>query len=63
MIGRFLGTSSTGTAHSLLIEHEPNGGMRFTVLGHDGAKRHAAVIVPATVATAIADAILHAENE
>lgn len=39
------GTSSTGTAHGLLIEREVNGSVRFTVVGHDGKKRHAAVIL------------------
>jgi hypothetical protein len=39
------GVSSTGTPHGLLIEREPSGGVRFTVVGHDGKKRHAAVIL------------------
>lgn len=57
VLGKFLGSSSTGTAHSLLIEQEPSGGIRFTVVGHDGVKRHAAVIVPDAVATAIAESL------
>jgi hypothetical protein len=39
------GQSSTGTPHGLLIEHETSTSVRFTVVGHDGKKRHAAVIL------------------
>lgn len=56
-LGKFIGTSSTGSAHSLLIERETRGGLRFTVVGHDGVKRHAAVIVPDAVAAAIAETL------
>ncbi|AUV62033.1 hypothetical protein KIV63_gp11 [Mycobacterium phage SWU2] len=38
------GVSSTGTLHGLLVEATEKGKMlRFTVTGHDGKKRHAAV--------------------
>lgn len=60
-IARLLGESSTGTAHSLLIERETDGRVRFTVVGHDGVKRHAAVIVADSVAASIAD-VLGAEG-
>jgi hypothetical protein len=56
-IANMLGASSTGTAHSLLIERENNGDVRFTVVGHDGKKRHAAVILPSTVAESVATAL------
>ncbi len=56
-IANMLGTSSTGTAHSLLIERENNGEVRFTVVGHDGKKRHAAVILPSAVAESVATAL------
>lgn len=56
-LGKFIGASSTGTAHSLLVEREPAGGLRFTVVGHDGVKRHAAVIVPDAVVAAIAETL------
>jgi len=39
------GVSSTGTPHGLLIESENSDAIRFTVVGHDGKKRHAAVIL------------------
>ncbi|BBC53800.1 hypothetical protein [Mycobacterium phage PP] len=54
------GTSSTGTPHGLLVEVEPTGGLRFTVVGHDGKKRHAAVILPqAEVSAALLSIIDH----
>lgn len=45
-IVQITGKSSTGSPHGLLVEAEPTGGLRFTVTGHDGKKRHAAVILP-----------------
>ena len=56
-LARLIGASSTGTAHSLLIERETDGRIRFTVVGHDGVKRHAAVIVSDDVAASIADVL------
>jgi hypothetical protein len=56
-ISNLIGASSTGTAHSLLVEREANGDMRFTVVGHDGKKRHAAVILPSSVAESLATSL------
>lgn len=56
-LARVIGSSSTGTAHSLLLEKESDTTVRFTVVGHDGVKRHAAVILPIAAAQAITDAL------
>jgi hypothetical protein len=45
MIAHRTGISSTGTPHSLLVEDENGQGIRFTVVGSDGSKRHAAVVL------------------
>ncbi|AGK87561.1 hypothetical protein M045_gp82 [Mycobacterium phage HINdeR] len=45
VVAQRTGESSTGTPHGLLVERESDGRVRFTVVGHDGKKRHAAVIL------------------
>ena len=51
------GESSTGTPHGLLVEDEDGGSVRFTVLGADGRKRHAAVILPDLAALTVFEAL------
>jgi hypothetical protein len=51
------GVSSTGTPHGLLLERESDTHVRFTVVGHDGKKRHAAVILPVTEAVSMLAAL------
>ena len=58
------GFSATGSVHGLLVETAGDGTVRFTITGHDGKKRHAAVTLTngdvttmmETVAAHIADA-------
>jgi hypothetical protein len=51
------GKSSTGTAHGMLVERETDGALRFTVVGHDGKKRHAAVILSVAEVSGLLDTI------
>jgi hypothetical protein len=51
------GVSSTGTPHGLLLERESDTHVRFTVVGHDGKKRHAAVILPVAEAKSLLEAL------
>jgi hypothetical protein len=51
------GASSTGTPHGLLLERESDSQVRFTVVGHDGKKRHAAVILSNVEATQLLEAL------
>lgn len=46
VIARRDGFSATGSVHGLLVETANDGTVRFTVTGHDGKKRHAAVTLP-----------------
>jgi hypothetical protein len=57
VIARYDGVSATGTSHGLLIETAGDGTTAFTVMGHDGKKRHAAVTLPDTVVAALIDAL------
>lgn len=57
------GTSSTGTPHGLLIEHETDSSVRFTVVGHDGKKRHAAVILSTTDVAGLIETLISAVAE
>ncbi|AJD82502.1 hypothetical protein SHEEN_84 [Mycobacterium phage Sheen] len=57
------GKSSTGTPHGLLVERENDGELRFTVVGHDGKKRHAAVILSKGEVVSLTDAILSSLEE
>lgn len=50
------GESSTGTPHGLLIEDDKDG-IRFTVVGADGQKRHAAVILPDLATATMVEAL------
>ncbi len=51
------GASSTGTPHGLLLERESDTQVRFTVVGHDGKKRHAAVILSVLEAKSMLEAL------
>lgn len=42
------GKSTTGTAHSLVFE-ESDGAVQLTIVGHDGKKRHASIVMDQTV--------------
>lgn len=43
VVAQRTGVSSTGSIHGLLIESADTDTLSFTVTGHDGKKRHAAV--------------------
>ena len=66
VIARRDGVSSTGSPHGLLIETADDGTVRFTITGHDGKKRHAAVTISngeaQTLLDAVAAYIAHAEG-
>lgn len=57
VIAKYDGVSSTGSSHGLLIETAGDGSTRFTVTGHDGKKRHAAVTLPDAVVSALLDTL------
>lgn len=57
VIARYDGVSATGSSHGLLVETAGDGTTSFTVTGHDGKKRHAAVTLPNTVVAALIDAL------
>lgn len=57
MIARRDGVSSTGSVHGLLVETADNGTVRFTITGHDGRKRHAAVTLSNAEALTLLDAV------
>lgn len=66
MIARRDGVSSTGSPHGLLVETADDGTVRFTITGHDGKKRHAAVTISngeaQTLLDAVAEHIAQAEH-
>lgn len=51
------GVSSTGSPHGLLVETAGNGTVRFTITGHDGKKRHAAVTISHGEAQTLLEAV------
>lgn len=57
MIARRDGVSSTGSPHGLVVETADNGTVRFTITGHDGKKRHAAVTLSNRDAQTLLDAV------
>lgn len=57
MIARRDGVSSTGSPHGLLVETADDGTVRFTITGHDGKKRHAAVTISNGEAQTLLDAV------
>lgn len=57
VIARYDGVSSTGSAHGLLVETAGDGTTRFTVTGHDGKKRHAAVTLPDAIVSALLETL------
>lgn len=66
VIARRDGVSSTGSPHGLLVETADDGTVRFTITGHDGKKRHAAVTISngeaQTLLDAVAEHIAQAEH-
>ena len=62
VIARYDGVSSTGSSHGLLIETAGDGTVRFTVTGHDGKKRHAAVTLPDAVVSSMLDTLYLRDN-
>lgn len=60
VIAQRTGVSATGSTHGLLIETDGTNTLSFTVTGHDGKKRHAAVTLSdQDVATVIATLSAH----
>lgn len=57
VIARRDGVSSTGSPHGLLVETADDGTVRFTITGHDGKKRHAAVTISNGEAQTLLDAV------
>jgi hypothetical protein len=57
VIARRDGVSSTGSPHGLVVETADNGTVRFTITGHDGKKRHAAVTLSNGEAQTLLDAV------
>lgn len=57
VIAQRTGVSSTGSAHGLLVETADDGTVRFTVTGHDGKKRHAAVTLSNAEAMTLLDSV------
>lgn len=57
VIAQRTGVSSTGSAHGLLVETDGSGTVRFTITGHDGKKRHAAVTLSGAEAQTLMDSV------
>ena len=60
VVAQRTGVSATGSIHGLLIESSDTETLSFTVTGHDGKKRHAAVTLSnADVLTILATLSAH----